>query len=223
MCPVTMTFVRMSIFFFLKLRTTTLVTSLSSPGRSLGSASRIVTLEPRSANVEANSQPIAPPPMTTIRSGTWSRSSTSSLDMIGPPRSKLGIIRGTDPAARMTLRPVIVVFVPSGASTVTVWSGPRLPTPLNTSTWRPLHIAAMPPTRPATILFLRCCVTAKLTDGALASMPNSAAWATWRWTAAVSRNALAGMHPRLRHVPPRASISTSAALTPADAAYSTAE
>ena len=67
--PVTFTPVRMSIFFFLKLRTTTLVTSLSSPGSSLGNASRIVTWEPRSANVDANSQPMAPPPMTTMRGG----------------------------------------------------------------------------------------------------------------------------------------------------------
>ena len=138
--------------------------------------------------------------------------------MIGPPRSKLGIRRGTEPAARITLSPVICVVEPSGAVTVTVWSGPRLPMPLKTSTLRPLHIAPMPPTRPATIFCLRCWVTAKLTVGSLASMPNSAAWATWRWTAAVSRNALAGMQPRLRHVPPRASSSTMATWTPADAA-----
>ena len=54
-------------------------------------------------------------------------------------------------------------------------------------------------------------------------MPNSAAWATWRWIAAVSRNALAGMQPRLRHVPPSASRSIIATLTPADAAYRAAE
>jgi hypothetical protein len=71
-------------------------------------------------------------------------------------------------------------------------------------------------------LFLRACVTAKLTAGELASMPNSPAWATCRYTAAVSRNALAGMHPRLRHVPPSRSFSTSATFTPADAAYSAA-
>ena len=106
---------------------------------------------------------MAPPPMTTMRAGTWSRSSTSSLVMIGPPRSKSGIRRGTEPAARMTLSPVICVVEPSGAATVTVWSGPRLPTPLNTSTLRPLHIAAMPPTSPATIFCLRSWVTAKLT------------------------------------------------------------
>ena len=68
--PCTITPVRMSIFLFLKLRTTTLATSLSSPGRIFGSASRIVTWAPRSANAEANSQPIAPPPMTATRSGT---------------------------------------------------------------------------------------------------------------------------------------------------------
>ena len=81
----------------------------------------------------------------------------------------------------------------------------------------------MPPTRPATIFCLRAWVTAKLTVGRLASMPNSAAWSTWRFTAAVSRNALAGMHPRLRQVPPRASFSTRATFMPADAAYSAAE
>ena len=69
-CPFTITPVRMSICFCLKLRTTTLATSASRPGRILGSASRIVTLAPRSANVDANSQPIAPPPTTTTRSGT---------------------------------------------------------------------------------------------------------------------------------------------------------
>ena len=38
----------------------TLVTSLSRPGRIFGSASRMVTLVPRSASSEANSQPITP-------------------------------------------------------------------------------------------------------------------------------------------------------------------
>ena len=52
---------------------------------------------------------------------------------------------------------------------------------MNTSTLRPLHIAAMPPTRPATMPCLRSWVRAKLTLGVrLASMPNSAAWSTWR-------------------------------------------
>ena len=143
--------------------------------------------------------------------------------MIGPPRSKLGISRGTEPLARITWRPLIEVAVPSGAVTVTEWSGPSEPTPLNTSTLRPLHIAAMPLTKPSTMRCLRCWVTAKLTEGALDSMPNSAACSTWRCTAAVSRNALAGMHPRFKHVPPNASFSIIAILRPADAPYSAAQ
>ena len=143
--------------------------------------------------------------------------------MIGPPRSKLGIMRGTDPAASSTLVPVISVVDPSAAVTVTTRSGPRRPVPLNTSTLRPLLIAAMPPTSPATSLFLRSWVTAKSTLGGLALMPNSAACWTWRYTAAVSRNALAGMQPRLRQVPPSASRSIIATLTPAEAAYRAAE
>ena len=93
------------MFFFLKLRTTTLATSLSRPGRIFGRPSRIVTCEPRSANVLANSHPIAPPPMTTTRAGTWSSISTSSLVMIGPSGSKPGMVRGTEPAASTTFLP----------------------------------------------------------------------------------------------------------------------
>ena len=112
--PLTLTDVRMSICFFLKLRTTTLATSVSRPGRIFGRPSRIVTFEPRSANVLANSQPMAPPPMTIIRSGTRSSISTSSLVMIGPPGSKPGMVRGTEPAARTTASPVSVDDEPSG-------------------------------------------------------------------------------------------------------------
>ncbi len=75
-------------------------------------------MEPRSANVDANSHPIAPPPITATRAGTESRSSTSSLVMIGPPRSKPGISRGTEPVASSTLSPVIVVVAPSLPVTV---------------------------------------------------------------------------------------------------------
>ena len=106
--PLTATDVRMSICFFLKLRTTMLATSLSRPGRIFGRPSRIVTFEPTSANVLANSQPIAPPPMTIIRSGTRSSIRTSSLVMIGPSGSKPGIVRGTEPEARITASPVSV-------------------------------------------------------------------------------------------------------------------
>ena len=51
-----------------------------------------------------------------------------------------------------------------------------------------------------------------------ALIPNSEAWATWRFAAAVSRNAFAGMQPRFKHVPPIVSRSTRATLMPQEAA-----
>ena len=57
---------------FLNDRSDHLATSLSQPGRIFGSASRIVTFVPRSAIIDANSQPMAPPPITTAEPGSWS-------------------------------------------------------------------------------------------------------------------------------------------------------
>ena len=118
---------------------------------------------------------------------------------------------------------VIVAEEPSAIETATVRPAPRAPTPLNTSTLRCLHIAAMPPTKPSTMPCLRCCVRANSTVASPLSMPNSLEWSTCRFTAAVSRNAFAGMQPRLRHVPPNASFSTRATFSPADAPYNAAE
>ena len=127
--PFTATPVLMSIFFFWNERTTTFAKSASRPGRIFGKPSRIVTCEPRSANVDANSQPMAPPPMTAMRAGMRSSMSTSSDVMIGPPGSKPGITRGTLPAARMTASPFTCVTVPSSAVTVTELSAFSAPTP----------------------------------------------------------------------------------------------
>ena len=68
--PTTFVSVRIVMPRFDRERDRRFVTSPSQPGMILGRNSRIVTLAPRSANVEANSQPIAPPPMTTTRWGT---------------------------------------------------------------------------------------------------------------------------------------------------------
>ena len=76
--PVTITPVRTSMPRLLNDRSTTSATSLSQPGRIFGSASRTVTWYPRSDSIEANSQPMAPPPITTADEGSFSRSSTSS-------------------------------------------------------------------------------------------------------------------------------------------------
>lgn len=49
------------------------------------------------------------------------------------------------------------------------------------------------------------------------TIPTSVACLLVRNTSAVCSNALAGMHPRLRQVPPRPSASTSVTRRPADA------
>ncbi len=83
---------------FLNERTTTSATSRSHPGRIFGSASKSVTWTPRSDIIEANSQPMAPPPITTTEPGSLSSSSTSSeVSTYLPSISKPGIVRGTEP------------------------------------------------------------------------------------------------------------------------------
>ncbi|CAB4561699.1 unannotated protein [freshwater metagenome] len=79
--------------------------------------------------MDANSQPIAPPPITAMRAGIRSSINTSSEVMIGPPGSKPGITRGTLPAAKITLRPTTLVVAPSSPTTVTELSEFNEPTP----------------------------------------------------------------------------------------------
>ena len=56
--------------FFLKMRVNSFEISSSSIGRSSGITSTMVTLVPKRAKIEANSQPTAPAPMTSIDFGT---------------------------------------------------------------------------------------------------------------------------------------------------------
>ncbi len=68
-CPCSVTPALTSIPRFLNERATVRTTSSSQPLRIVGRASKIVTEVPRSANIEANSQPIAPPPITATEAG----------------------------------------------------------------------------------------------------------------------------------------------------------
>ena len=106
---------------FLNDRSTTEVTSLSQPGRILGSSSSTVTWAPRSDIIDANSQPMAPPPMTTAVPGTWGiESSSSEVMTIAPSTSKPGIVRVSEPEAMITASPVTsTCSLPSVGSMVT--------------------------------------------------------------------------------------------------------
>ncbi len=122
--------VRTSMPRFLKERSTIEVTSLSQPGRILGSASRIVTWAPRSLIIDANSQPMAPPPMTTAVAGTDGIDSTSSEVMTTvPSTSKPGIVRVAEPAAMITASPVSSTSPDPPPDTVTVRPAWRTPWP----------------------------------------------------------------------------------------------
>ena len=58
-------------------------------------------------SIEANSQPMAPPPMTAAAAGSSAIDSTSSeVITIVPSTSKPGMVRGSEPAARITASPV---------------------------------------------------------------------------------------------------------------------
>ena len=124
--PSTVAPVRTSIPRLLNDRATTATTSASQPGRSLGSASSTVTSVPRSLIIDANSQPMAPPPITTARAGSESSDSTSSdVSTKRPSISNPGIVRGTEPLARMTWRP----WSCDPPSTLTTLPGPNVPVP----------------------------------------------------------------------------------------------
>jgi hypothetical protein len=193
--------------------------SSSHPARIDGSASKTVTVDPRSLSSEANSQPMAPPPTTATEAGSSSRASTSSdVRTTVPSTSKPGTVRGTDPAASTTWSPVRSTVDPSVPATRTTRPGWSVPLPLNTVTPRPFRSPARPLCSWSTTCCLRAWLTEKSRAGAGASFgptPKVAAPVTDRNTEAVSRNSLAGTQPRWRQVPPTLSSSTTATARPA--------
>ena len=192
--------------------------SSSQPVRMVSSASMIVTLVPRSARSEANSQPMTPPPMTATDAGSSLRSKNSSDVMTQrPSTSNPGRVRGTEPAARTTLRPITTRPASSPSVTSTRWPAFSVPVPVRIVTLRPLSRPDRPLKSLSTTTFLRSWLLEKSTETPGTSMPNSLASPIVRRTAAVSRNSLAGMQPRCRQVPPTLSRSTMATDSPAAA------
>ena len=94
---------------FVNARTTVCATCWSTPARTCGSASRIVTSAPTSTRNDANSQPIAPPPIDRdARRAPRSSCSTWSDDSTRVPsnsKPSTASARGDEPVAISTLRP----------------------------------------------------------------------------------------------------------------------
>ena len=82
-----------------------------------------------SLSIEANSQPMAPPPTTTAVAGTERIDrSSSEVTTRSPSTVNPGSTRGTEPVARITWRPLSVTL-PAPPLTVTVRPVPREPLP----------------------------------------------------------------------------------------------
>src|SRR3954454_13377082 len=164
--PVTFTPVRTSMPRCLNDRSTICVTSLSTPGSTFGSTSRIVTFVPRSLIIDANSQPMAPPPTTTAEPGSLSMDSNSSLVTTSlPSMSKPRIVLGSDPDARMIASAVNSTSPLSPPDTFTVWRGCSVPLPRYVVTLRPLSRPCRPFHNPSTTFCLRAIVTDQSSPG----------------------------------------------------------
>ncbi len=183
---------------------TTCVTSLSQPGRILGSASRIVTFVPRSLIIDANSQPMAPPPITTAEPGKpvdrqelVARDHELAVDLEAGDRPWHRARREDDRVAGE----LDVAGLAAGDGHVLV-----RPQRACAQVGRDLAALQQPdrdPCRAGRSTFcLRAIVTDQSRPGWSASTPNSFAFATCRYVDAVSSSSLAGMQPTCRQVPP---------------------
>ena len=122
---------------------------------------------PRSVSIDANSQPMAPPPITTADAGSRSNESTSSeVSTIVPSISKPGMVRGTEPDARMTESPMSSTSPAVAADLDRPWSGQRVPPAVDHGDLALLQQRlASPPTSWSTTFCLRAWLWAKSTEG----------------------------------------------------------
>ena len=185
-------------------------------GGDLGRNSTMVTSEPRRAQTEPSSRPMAPPPTTTSFFGMDASVRASVLEItVSPSNFMNGSSTGAEPVA-MTMFLAVMDWPP----TVSVLAETKLASPVMTVTLRALARAATPPVSLATMpsFFLSMAVTSIETPSIL--MPCSAAcFCTKTQCSEEARRALLGMQPTLRQVPPRvARLSMRATLRPSWAA-----
>ena len=156
---------------------------------------------------------MAPAPMITTEEGSESRTRAWSLVMIRSPTSRPGSILGYDPVARTTSLARIVL-----PSTWTAGPAASFPVPRITSILRALISPVSPETFFST-MWRSASTTFGQSTWPDALMPHSCERLIRSMTAADSRSAFEGMHPRSRHVPPsRSSRSTMATRLPSSAA-----
>ena len=162
--PITLTPVRMSMFFFLKLRTTTLATSVSQPGEDLGQA-----FEDRDLRAEVGERAGE---LATDGAATDHRDATRDVvehqDLVAR-HDRTGAARSRGSCAAPSRRPAprwlpLIVVTPSGPVTVTVRFAPSVPMPSRIVIFfdfmKPVRLLTMP----STIFCLRACAVGEVDD-----------------------------------------------------------
>src|SRR6266498_1729217 len=191
--------------------------SASSWGISVSSISMIVTSEPKRRKIDANSQPMIPPPRTTRRRGTLSCASRPvESTQSGLSSPSIGGRIGNEPVA--TTADLNVMSSPP--STVIVFASLKLPLPFTHSTPFALNSCATP--------FVICLTTPAFHSFALPKSSCGSPMLTPSFANvssaslienAVCTHAFVGMQPTRRHVPPSSdSFSMHAAFAPSCAA-----
>ncbi|KAF5046508.1 hypothetical protein DSECCO2_470000 [anaerobic digester metagenome] len=198
--------------------------SMDGTGRMRSRPSTTVTLEPRAWKMKASSQPMTPPPTTSIRFGMACSSKASSLVMMCVwSTGRVGRLRVLDPVAMMTLSPATSRTAPSAPCTRTRPALTTSPRPRSSVTLSLAQVFSRPPRRISETLFLRATMAGMSGRASPPpAMPNSARrWAVSRASAEALR-VLVGMQPQFRQVPPMWAASTRVTCAPALAAENAA-
>jgi len=190
--------------------------SLSQAAKIESRASSTVTLAPRSLSSDANSHRshhLLPPQP--IRALDPIEEFVRGEDQL-PVDVESGSVRGTDPDARITWRPPVRCRRPPHRR-----SEPDDPA-ADIRSRQHGHLAALQQSNKALVELIYHRVLASLAHREINRRRSDlnaevTARLTVRWTEAVSRNSLAGTHPRCRHVPPTLSRSIMAIESPAAA------
>ncbi len=184
--------------------------SSSVPARIDGSISTTSTAVPSALNSVANSIPITPPPIITTDFGHFVSSSTPS-EFITPSFSTpgMGTLTGALPVARIMF--FALYDLPSTSKAVEVTS---LALPVTTSTLCPRKRPAIPRLNFATTSFFRSAILAKSKFTLSAVTPKPSLCNICSKSSALCKNAFVGIHPLLRHVPPKSLFSTRIVLLP---------
>ncbi|MNY03156.1 hypothetical protein D3C86_1357610 [compost metagenome] len=201
----------------LRERCRVLPASMSTPGQIRSRNSTTVTCAPRRRQTEPSSRPITPAPITTRCLGT-------SLRARAPVESRMRLLSmstpgrgmGSEPVAMMMSLAISSVLPPALSVTVTLPGPSMWPQPLIQSTLFLRKRNSMPLVNPVTLSSFCVIIRARLRLG-LTSIPrlaNSAPMAA-SYSSEACSNALDGMQPTFRQVPPSvARPSTQAAFRP---------